>query len=730
MRFQHLAEIHPARHTHRVEDDVDRGAVLKERHVFHGEDLGDDALVAVPAGELVTVGDLPLLRDVDAHQLVDTWRQLVALLTVEQPSADALALFAVRHLEAGVTYLAGLLAEDRTKQTLLRSQLGLALWGDLADQDVAVGHLGADADDAALVKVREDLLRDVRDVPSDLLRAELGVTGIDLVLLDVDRGEDVLLNQARGQDDRVLVVVAFPRHERDEKVLAERHLTVVRTRPVGDDLADLDAAALFHDGLLVDAGALVGAAELLQAVGRVGAILVGHRNVVGRRLLDDARLLRGDHIAGIHRAPVFHAGAHERRLGPQQRHGLPLHVGAHERTVGVVVLEERNHRGSDGGHLARPHVHVVDLVARDEIDLAEPLAYEDAVLDKSAVAAERSVGLRDDMQVFLIGGQVVNPVRDLAVLDLSVGRLDEAERVDPAVGRQRAHETDVRTLRSLDRTHPAVVRRMDVADLETGPLPGQTARAERGQPPLVGQACQRVGLVHELGQLGGAEELLDRRHHRTNVDQGLRCDRLDVLSGHPLADDALHPGKAGADLVLDELADGAQAAVAEVVDVVDLNPEVALRGLDLCLAGVQSHQVFDRRDDVLDGQHARFEPALQTELLVDLVAADLGEVVALRVEVEVLQEGLRRLTGGWLARAQLAVDVKQRLVLAVGVILLERLPDRVVVPELLEDLVVAPAEGLEEHGDALLALAVDAYPDHVALVDLELEPRATGRNDL
>ena len=84
----------------------------------------------------------------------------------------------------------------------------------------------------------------------------------------------------------------------------------------------------------------------------------------------------------------------------------------------------------------------------------------------------------------------------------------------------------------------------------------------------MGQARQRVGLVHELRQLRGAEELLDRRHHRADVDQGLRRDRLDVLGRHPLADDPLHPGQADPDLVLDQLADGAQAPVAEVVDVV------------------------------------------------------------------------------------------------------------------------------------------------------------------
>ena len=45
-----------------------------------GQDLADDALVAVAAGELVTVLDLALLRDVHADQLVDAGRQLVVVL--------------------------------------------------------------------------------------------------------------------------------------------------------------------------------------------------------------------------------------------------------------------------------------------------------------------------------------------------------------------------------------------------------------------------------------------------------------------------------------------------------------------------------------------------------------------------------------------------------------------------------------------------------------------------
>src|SRR5262249_20184347 len=150
VRFEHLADVHTARHTERVEHDVDRRAVGEVGHVLDGQDLGDHALVAVAAGELVALADLALLAGVDAHQLVYAGRQLVAVVAREDAHVDDLAGLAVRHLEAGVADLAGLLTEDRAEEPLLGGELGLALGRDLADEDVARADLGADADDAAL----------------------------------------------------------------------------------------------------------------------------------------------------------------------------------------------------------------------------------------------------------------------------------------------------------------------------------------------------------------------------------------------------------------------------------------------------------------------------------------------------------------------------------------------------------------------------------------------------
>src|SRR5699024_1957837 len=201
------------------------------------------------------------------------------------------------------------------------------------------------------------------------------------------------------------------------------------------------------------------------------------------------------------------------------------------------------------------------------------------------------------------------------------------------------------------------------------------------------------------------EELLDRGDDRTHVDQSLRRDRLDVLRRHALADDALHARETGANLVLDELADGADAPVAEVVDVIDVEADVSILTIATThvrgLTCVQADEVLDGGHNVFDGEHRRAERGFKTELLVDLVAADLGEVVALRVEVEVVEKRTSGFGGNLLARAELAVDVAKGVLLGEDRVLLERRRDRLVAGELLKDLFARHAERLQERGHRL-----------------------------
>ena len=167
----------------------------------------------------------------------------------------------------------------------------------------------------------------------------------------------------------------------------------------------------------------------------------------------------------------------------------------------------------------------------------------------------------------------------------------------------------------LDRAHAAVVGRVHVAHLDRRALARQAAGAERREPPPVREPGERVRLVHELRQLRGAEELLQRRHHGPDVDDRLRRDRVHVLRGHPLADDALHPVEPDAERLLDQLADGAQPAVAEVLVLVELAADRLAREHDR-VGGVvlrlrvdaeqvgQLDELLDEREDVLRRQHA------------------------------------------------------------------------------------------------------------------------------
>ena len=240
----------------------------------------------------------------------------------------------------------------------------------------------------------------------------------------------------------------------------------------------------------------------------------------------------------------------------------------------------------------------------------------------------------------------------LPFVDRAVRRLDEAELVDAGVGRQRRDEADVRTFRRLDRADTAVVRAVDVAHLEAGALAGETARPEGREPPLVRDLGERVGLVHELRQLRGPEVLLHHRRDRLGVDEVVRHERLDLLRhAHALFDGALHADQTDAVLVLHQLADRADAAVAEVVDVVDR-----------ALAVLEIDEVADRLEDVALGEDGVVQRLVQLELVVQLQAADLRQVVALGVEEQVVEQVLRRLQRGRITRAQAPVDLHDRLV--------------------------------------------------------------------
>ena len=287
---------------------------------------------------------------------------------------------------------------------------------------------------------------------------------------------------------------------------------------------------------------------------------------------------------------------------------------------------------------------------RDEVGLV-PRGQGGAL--ELAVIVHGGVGRGEVGLALLVGPHPDDFLAGLAVLDLAVGGDEEAVLVDSPVDAQRADQADVGAFRRLDRADPAVVGDVDVADLEARAFAVQAARAQGREPPFVGELGQRVGLVHHLRQLAAAEEVLDRRADALGVDQRPRGHVVGLLEAHPLLNGAAELEEALAQLVGGQLVDRPQPAVAQMVDVIDMNPGV--------VPPAQPEDVPDGVDVILGVErHLVFGHGL-IELAIDPEPADLAQAVPVGVEELLVEELARLLELRRIARPQPLVDPQQAL---------------------------------------------------------------------
>ena len=186
------------------------------------------------------------------------------------------------------------------------------------------------------------------------------------------------------------------------------------------------------------------------------------------------------------------------------------------------------------------------------------------------------------------------------------------------------------------------MRGVDVAHFEAGALAGETTRPEGREASLVRDLGERVRLWSM-----NCDSCDDPKYSFTTAETGLALMRSCGISVSISCDMLMRSLMARSDtnqtdavLVLHQLAHRADAAVAEMVDVVDRSAAV-----------LQLDEVAHRLQDVL-GRAPRDRAGLlirddvAVELVVELETADLREVVALGVEEQVVEEGLRRLERG------------------------------------------------------------------------------------
>ena len=69
---------------------------------------------------------------------------------------------------------------------------------------------------------------DVRYVAGNILLTKFGIARHHFEFLDMDRGKRIVTHDSLGDEDRILEVVAMPRHEGDEDIAAKSQLAEIR----------------------------------------------------------------------------------------------------------------------------------------------------------------------------------------------------------------------------------------------------------------------------------------------------------------------------------------------------------------------------------------------------------------------------------------------------------------------------------------------------------------------
>ena len=226
MDLQDLTDVHTRRHTQRIQYDIQRTAIWQERHIFNRKDTGNHTLVTMTTGHLITHRDLSLLCNVNSYGLIYTRCQLVTIFSCEYFCIYNNTIFTMRYFQGSITYFTCFFSEDCTQQTLFCCQLCFALRCYFSDQNITGTHFCTDTDDTTLIQIFQCFITDTRNVTCDLFRSQFGITCFCFVFLDMDRCVYIVHNQSLTQQNGILVVVTFPGHKSDQRVLTKSHLAL------------------------------------------------------------------------------------------------------------------------------------------------------------------------------------------------------------------------------------------------------------------------------------------------------------------------------------------------------------------------------------------------------------------------------------------------------------------------------------------------------------------------
>ena len=308
--------------------------------------------------------------------------------------------------QGGVFYIAGFFTEDGTQQFFFGREGGFTFGRDFTHQRIAGHDFRTHIDDAGIVQTVELLLGQVGNIAGNFLRPQLGITRHDHEFFDVNRGIAVFCHHTLANQNRILEVIAVPRHKGDQHILTDGDFAQIGRSTIRHHIAFGQAVTLLHDGALVDIGILVRTLVFDEVVDvhthftrHSFRVIHTHHNTGGIHVIYDTTTHGRNDGTGIHRSNALNPRTDHRFFRTQHRNRLTRHVRTHQRAVRIIVFQERNQRCRYRDDLGWRNVHVLNTVRGTQNGFAF-FTRRNQFTGQLTIGIQIGIGLRNDVLTF------------------------------------------------------------------------------------------------------------------------------------------------------------------------------------------------------------------------------------------------------------------------------------------------------------------------------------------
>ncbi|MNI47083.1 hypothetical protein D3C73_1015820 [compost metagenome] len=209
------------------------------------------------SGHLVAFRDFTFLSNIYTNELVDTWRQFISVFTSEHLHINDNTVGTMWYTQRGITHFTSFLTKDRMQQAFFCCKFSYTFRRYFTNKNITSTDLSTNTDNAAFVEIAKRFFPNIRNVASNFFRSKLRITGFRFVLLNMNRGIYVFLNQFFTKQDRILIVITFPSHKGYNYVTSKSQFTHFGRRPVRKDITLLNDISAFNNRTLIYTGSLV-----------------------------------------------------------------------------------------------------------------------------------------------------------------------------------------------------------------------------------------------------------------------------------------------------------------------------------------------------------------------------------------------------------------------------------------------------------------------------------------